>query len=172
MSSQTAPGPARPAPPWWKGSRGEWFAIAQVVLMVLIFLGPRNLPGWPGWPPPAARFGSIAGGLLILLGGALFLAGLFSLGGNLTPLPHPKEESTLVETGAYALARHPMYGGGLLAALGWALMAHGWLTLLYVIVAAVFFDIKSRREERWLMERFPGYGEYRKRVRRLIPFVY
>ena len=36
----------------------------------------------------------------------------------------------------------------------------------------MFFDIKSRREERWLMARFPAYASYRKRVRKLIPLIY
>jgi protein-S-isoprenylcysteine O-methyltransferase Ste14 len=51
-----------------------------------------------------------------------------------------------------------------------------WHTnLLGVGLAAVlfiFFDLKSRREERWLMEAYPGYAKYRQRVRKLIPFVY
>ncbi len=38
---------------------------------------------------------------------------------------------------------------------------------------AVFLDAKSRREELWLVERVPGYEDYRRRTkRRLLPFVY
>jgi protein-S-isoprenylcysteine O-methyltransferase Ste14 len=36
----------------------------------------------------------------------------------------------------------------------------------------VFFDLKARREERWLEEAYPGYGDYRRRVRKLVPFLY
>ena len=35
--------------PWWKGTHGEWFVVAQVTLIVLVFFGPRNLPAWPHW---------------------------------------------------------------------------------------------------------------------------
>jgi protein-S-isoprenylcysteine O-methyltransferase Ste14 len=43
-----------------------------------------------------------------------------------------------------------------------------------VATAALFvlLDMKSRREERWLQEKFDNYGRYKMRVRRLIPFVY
>ena len=36
----------------------------------------------------------------------------------------------------------------------------------------VFFDLKPRREEAWLIERFSAYGAYRARTRRLIPWLH
>jgi protein-S-isoprenylcysteine O-methyltransferase Ste14 len=65
-----------------------------------------------------------------------------------------------------------MYGGGLVLGLGWALCTRGWLTLGYVAALFAFLDVKSRREEMWLVERFPTYVSYQRRVRKLIPFVY
>ena len=44
--------------------------------------------------------------------------------------------------------------------------------LLWAALLVVFFDIKSRREEAWLAARFPAYADYRRRVRKLIPFIY
>jgi protein-S-isoprenylcysteine O-methyltransferase Ste14 len=46
------------------------------------------------------------------------------------------------------------------------------LTLLLSVVLFVFFDIKSRREERMMLRQFPDYAAYRQRVKKLIPFVY
>jgi protein-S-isoprenylcysteine O-methyltransferase Ste14 len=41
-----------------------------------------------------------------------------------------------------------------------------------VLLAAVF-DLKSRREEAWLLERFPEYEEYRERTpHRFVPWLY
>jgi protein-S-isoprenylcysteine O-methyltransferase Ste14 len=40
------------------------------------------------------------------------------------------------------------------------------------LLLLVFFDIKSRREEAWLLARFPAYRDYRRRVRKLMPFIY
>jgi protein-S-isoprenylcysteine O-methyltransferase Ste14 len=114
----------------------------------------------------------MVGRLLIVGGGGLLLAGLVGLGSGLTPLPYPKEGAGLVQSGPFALVRHPMYSGGLVLALGCALCTGSWLTLGYVAVLFVFLDLKSRREERWLTERFPEYAHYRRRVRKLVPFVY
>jgi len=36
----------------------------------------------------------------------------------------------------------------------------------------VFFHLKSRREERWLVERYPEYADYQKRVKKIIPFIW
>jgi protein-S-isoprenylcysteine O-methyltransferase Ste14 len=152
--------------PWWKGTRGEWYVVAQIALIVLVFFGPRNIPGWPIWIPPFTWLGSIVGSILLLI------VAIFRLGPNLTPVPYPKDEGTLIETGPYQLVRHPMYCGGIFMSLGWALLVHGWLTLGFAFIMLVFFDIKSRREEQWLKAKFSGYGEYQKRVRKLIPFIY
>jgi protein-S-isoprenylcysteine O-methyltransferase Ste14 len=87
-------------------------------------------------------------------------------------LPYPKEGTKLIEKGPFALVRHPIYSGGLVICLGWALYVQGWLTLGYVLVLFVFLDVKARREEKWLVERFPVYTNYQQRVRKLIPFIY
>jgi len=158
--------------PWWRGTRGEWYVVAQAVLIALVFLGPRTVAGQPAWPAPFPHMWSVAGGTLMVVGGVLFAAGLIRLGAGLTPLPYPKDGAELVETGVYALVRHPMYAGGLLVGLGWALHVRGWLTLGYVLAMFVFLDVKSRREERWLAQRYSAYATYQRRVRKLIPFVY
>ena len=158
--------------PWWKGTRGEWLVVAQVALMALVFFGPRVISGQPVWAFPFPGACRLVGGVLMILGGALLLAGIVRLGGGLTPLPYPRDGAALIETGPFALVRHPMYGGGLVLAVGWASFARSWLTVGYVVLLFVFLDLKSRREERWLAEKFPAYRDYRKRVRKLIPFIY
>ncbi|MBZ5534726.1 MAG: isoprenylcysteine carboxylmethyltransferase family protein [Acidobacteriia bacterium] len=157
---------------WWRGARGEWLVVAQVALIGLVFFGPRTVFGQPAWSFPFAAVCPIAGGALMFAGGALLLAGLVRLGPGLTPLPYPKEGARLVETGPFALVRHPMYSGGLVLALGWAVYVRGWLTVGYVVVLFLFLDRKSTREERWLTDRYPTYGDYQRRVRKLVPFIY
>lgn len=157
---------------WWKGSRGEWYVVVQIILILLIAVGPRTWGGWPNWPFPEGRLVSLAG-LALLVGGACLAAGgAVKLGADLTPLPYPPARAVLHETGAYRVVRHPMYCGVILAAFGWALVSRGWLTIAYVIVGCIFLDVKVRREEKWLVERFPDYPAYQRRVRKLIPFVY
>ena len=153
-------------------ARGEWYVILQFILFALIAFGPRNLPGTDGWPSPWSTIGIVLGLLFGLLGGLLGLAGLMSLGSNLTAVPHPKDDANHVQSGAYKIVRHPIYSGILLAGIGFAFVTNGTLTFLYVLILFVFFDIKSRREEQWLAEKFPTYSTYQKQVRKLIPFIY
>lgn len=158
--------------PWWRGRRGEWYLLVQAGLIVLVAVGPHTLPGLPPWTNGWSLAGSVGGGILFLGGALLSLAGTVSLGRNLTPLPRPKDEGKLVVTGAYRLVRHPIYGGLAIMALAWALWVHGWLTVVYAVILFVFFDVKSRREENWLREKYPEYAAYQRRVRKLIPFLY
>jgi protein-S-isoprenylcysteine O-methyltransferase Ste14 len=159
-------------PPWWKGPRGEWYVVVQLAVFLLIAFGPRGRPALPEWGHPFDRIAGLAGGCLLILGGILTAAGFLSLGANLSLFPRPPEKGELVEKGAYRLVRHPIYSGVFFAALGWGMWLRSWPATGYALILFVVHDLKARREERWLLEKFPGYEGYRKRVRRLIPFIY
>lgn len=111
------------------------------------------------------------GSVLPLIPGVLMLLwGAVSLGPNLTPATEPLAEGALVEQGAYAVVRHPIYLGVSLSLWGVA----WWLTsprigLAVALVCFVYFDRKAAVEERWMLARFPGYAEYRSRVGKLLP---
>ena len=160
------------AAPWWRGARGEWYVAVQVVLILLIVLGPKTWHGWPAWPFPEGWPVRLGGFALLAGGGCLALSGIVRLGRALTPLPYPASNAVLRQTGPYRIVRHPMYCGVIFAALGWALVTKGWLRIAYVVVGFAFLVLKVRREEAWLVERFPEYAAYQRRVRKLIPFVY
>ncbi len=151
------------------GPRGEgWFA-AQVVLFAVIAVSGATGPAWGGL---ARSIGIAVGGLLICCGGLLSVRGLLDIRENLTPFPKPMDGALLVEAGAYRLVRHPIYGGLILGAVGWGFATSSPLTLAASLLLAAFFDLKSRREELWLADRYAGYPAYRSRTRRLIPWVY
>lgn len=159
---------------WWRGSRGEWYVVAQMALFVLVAIGPATWREDVGIVPPS-RFSfvlSLAGIALIVGGGLFAFAAITRVGRHLTPLPHPVDGATLHQGGAYRIVRHPMYFGACVAALGWALVRNGPMTLMYGVVLFVFFDVKARREEAWLRKTYEGYEDYACRVRKLIPFVY
>ncbi|HRE87216.1 MAG: isoprenylcysteine carboxylmethyltransferase family protein [Candidatus Accumulibacter phosphatis] len=153
------------------GSRGEWYVVAQMMLFALLVLGPSTWPGG-GWTAPYTWLGRFFGGVLLALGIAISLLACLHLGKNLTALPQPRKDAVLVVAGIYRFVRHPIYSGVLIAAFGWALWVNGWLTLGYASLLLIFLDIKSRREEIWLEQKFPEYREYRQRVRKLLPYVY
>jgi protein-S-isoprenylcysteine O-methyltransferase Ste14 len=151
------------------GPRGEgWFAI-QMLLFAAIALAGSVGPAWGG----AARAAGLAvGASLVACGGLLSVRGVLDLRENLTPFPKPLPRARLVESGAYRLARHPIYGGLILGAAGWALATASPVGLAMTIVLVVFFDLKSRREEDWLARQFEGYTAYRRRTKRLLPWLY
>jgi protein-S-isoprenylcysteine O-methyltransferase Ste14 len=78
----------------------------------------------------------------------------------------------MADEGVYGIVRHPMYGGVTLAALGWSLFALSPLGVLLSMGLFAFFDRKAAQEEIWLAEKYPGYADYKQRVKKLIPFVY
>ena len=157
---------------WWRGSRGEWYVVVQMVLFVLVAVGPANWHDWPAWPFPQHVLLAALGWILLTGGGLLAAAGAIQVGAKLTALPFPAAGGVLRETGAFRCVRHPMYCGAIIAALGWAIVRHGWLTLAFAVALFILFDLKTRREELWLRERFTGYAAYQRRVRKLVPFVY
>jgi len=154
------------------GGRGEWYVVIQFILFAIIFLIPFFGPELAGWPEPWATIGIWLGIGLGLAGMLLSLAGVMGLGRNLTAVPHPKDDAFFVGGGAYRLVRHPIYSGIIFAAFGWGFFMNNVLALLLALVLFLFFDIKTRREERWLCAKFAEYPAYQGRVRKLIPFIY
>lgn len=150
--------------------RGAWYVVIQAILIGLILFGPRG-PDLLTSEPLKNIFMScgISVGLMSIL---VMLIAVINLGKNLTPLPCPKDNSQLVQSGLYHYVRHPIYFGVLLAALAWFLIFPGAYVLAYGIALFVLFDIKSKREEIWLVERFPAYKDYQQRVKKLIPGCY
>jgi protein-S-isoprenylcysteine O-methyltransferase Ste14 len=164
------PANQRQAPLPELGRRGEGWVIAQVVLMLAILLSALVGLGWPDSLELAA---SVVGGVLLAAGGLLVVVGALQLGSSLTPLPAPRSGQPVRERGLYARVRHPMYGGGIVFALGWSTVFASVVGVALTVLAAVFLELKARREEQWLVERLPGYADYRRRVRRkFIPFLY
>lgn len=151
------------------GPRGEGWVAAQVALFVLVVVA-----GFPGgaWAGPVRAATTVLAGLLALAGAFLAGSGLRDLGPNLTPLPHPRVEGVLVEGGVYRWVRHPIYGGLILLALGWACFTASPPALAAAALLLLFFEAKSRREEAWLLERHPGYDGYRARTRRFLPGIH
>ncbi|HEX2234910.1 MAG TPA: isoprenylcysteine carboxylmethyltransferase family protein [Actinomycetota bacterium] len=144
------------------GPHGEgWVALQLLLYAAVAIVGVRGRR----WSPAAARLLRPVAAGLALVGTGLMGSGAVALGRAMTPNPRPREGAGLREGGAYALVRHPVYGGVVLGALAWAL----WLSptaLAPTALTAAFLDLKARREEAWLEERHTCYGDYRARVRR------
>jgi protein-S-isoprenylcysteine O-methyltransferase Ste14 len=158
-------------PDSWKGQRGEYWVLAQFLLL----LGFGLLPVYPSvdWGSGAMQDGLRAVAVAIALLALVLLGkGLIDLGPSLTPLPYPRDDGKLIETGVYGIVRHSLYSGLILGTFALSL---GRLSLSHLAVSLVLFlvlNAKASQEEVWLQERYPGYSDYRQRVKKLIPGVY
>ena len=157
--------------PWWKGPNGEWYVVIQFLLFGILFIMPYLVDTAP-WPAPFGRIAQVIGLLLGMSGMALAFWGVASLGDNLTAVPKPKTSAQMVKHGAYRLVRHPIYSGVILAGFGWSLLNQSVPTLIIALILFLFFDIKSRKEETWLTEKYENYPAYQQEVRKLIPYIY
>jgi protein-S-isoprenylcysteine O-methyltransferase Ste14 len=151
------------------GPRGEGWLVLQLLLGAAIigcgFVGVY-------WPGSADSFLGILGLLIAVAGVLLVVLGLLSLGRSFTPLPRPRARTRLRQSGIFRLVRHPMYGGVILIGFGWSLAAAP-LGLIPTALLVLLFDLKARREETWLIERFPAYATYREGTpRRFVPWLY
>lgn len=82
-------------------------------------------------------------------------------------------EQRVVDTGPYALVRHPMYAGSLLFLLGTPLALGSWWALLPFVLLVAIVVVRLVAEERLLARTLSGYDAYLKRVRhRLVPLVW
>lgn len=155
--------------------RGGLWVLAQFVLIpvMVAFVFFARQAGWErAWSAPFALLGQVVGIVLTLAAGVLLALAVAHLGSNLTPFPRPLDSGTLVDTGAYGIVRHPIYTAIILALFGLALFANSALGLIFSLVVFAFFSRKASFEERMLEQRYPRYDDYRKRVKKLIPFIY
>jgi protein-S-isoprenylcysteine O-methyltransferase Ste14 len=152
------------------GPRGEGWVLLQFALLGLVAWA--GIEGRDAWTGPTAWLSAVAGLAFLVVAVVLIARGFRDLGRNLTATPRPRGDARLVESGIYARVRHPIYGGLVVGTLGWSLAQGSLLALPFVALLAILLDLKSRREEAWLQDRFPGYGAYMARTRRLIPWLY
>jgi protein-S-isoprenylcysteine O-methyltransferase Ste14 len=160
--------PAQQSPRF--GSRGEYLVAFQLLLMAAFVV----IPAWPDLQGTGLYRSTVVlrWCLLVLCWTA---AAIFGFGGFLairkflTPLPYPRENNRLIQTGVYGLVRHPIYTGLLLAALGLTVFEISLAHLLLIVVGIFFFDHKASKEEAWLTQRHPEYADYARRVGRFFP---
>jgi protein-S-isoprenylcysteine O-methyltransferase Ste14 len=115
------------------------------------------------------------------VGGALIAAGfcatvpVFAANSFAAPVVRIQEERghRLIDTGPYAIVRHPMYASALFYIIGAPLLLGSWIGLAVVPLMLIGMAPRAVREENLLRQELPGYADYMNRVRwRLIPHVW
>jgi protein-S-isoprenylcysteine O-methyltransferase Ste14 len=139
-----------------KNADRAWVS-GQILLIALVVVAAIFGPHWP-----AGLVLAFVGAIVTIAGGLVMFWGGRALGRSLTPFPSPR--GAHLERGPYRFIRHPMYGGGIVLALGISLASSPW-ALVPTAALIPFFLVKSRYEERLLAQADPGYAEYLSRVR-------
>jgi protein-S-isoprenylcysteine O-methyltransferase Ste14 len=123
--------------------------------------------------PPNALFGTI-GVVLVLSGVGFAIWARLVLGHNWSGmLMTVREGQHLVQSGPYAIVRHPIYTGLFAAILGTALTIGTLASWLAVAAGLAGILIRVEVEERLMAAEFgAAHAAYRTRTRKLIPFVW
>jgi protein-S-isoprenylcysteine O-methyltransferase Ste14 len=162
------------------------FLVVLVVMFTVRCIPQRTAPGfYPRFAAVAGTFLSVGflllprqelsyvlylASLLLVIAGTVFaICAALVLGRSISILP---EARRLVTRGPYALVRHPLYLGEIVALAGVALQyLSGSALLLLGLVSALQIQ-RMRYEELVLFQSFPEYGDYMTRTARLVPGVY
>jgi protein-S-isoprenylcysteine O-methyltransferase Ste14 len=121
----------------------------------------------------AHTFGWFLIGLALTAAGLGFAAAArIWLGGNWSGTVTLKKGHELIQSGPYALVRHPIYAGLLLALVGTVIAIDRWRALVALAVLLAGITYKINVEERFMRDAFgEAYARYRARVKALVPFL-
>jgi protein-S-isoprenylcysteine O-methyltransferase Ste14 len=112
------------------------------------------------------------GVMVTALATVLYFRALAHLGRNYSPCFDSHLPFELVSGGPYKFTRHPMYLAKLMIVVGNFLMS-GSLWFVAVFIYLALETVRTiAKEERYLAASMKGYGGYKKRTTRMIPFVF
>jgi len=133
--------------------------ILQIVLAFFVFTDPRiqalNIAGWLIW----------------ILGTVFAIVPIFALrkGGGVPQGKSYMETTALVDTGIYAIVRHPQGGtAGILLSLALVLIGQHWLLLVLAAVATLLLYLDTFNADEACISKFgQAYVHYMQRVPRV-----
>lgn len=147
------------------------FALCAAAAICMGLLGPR--------PPQFTIYYSR--GIVTVLGSLIMFSGILvrvfavlSLGKYFRTTVMVQKGQKLVTTGLYKYIRHPSYSGTLITVLGFGTVLDNWFTVCAMLVVMCIGIAHRVRVEEDVLERNFGteFLAYKKRTKKLIPFVY
>lgn len=145
-------------------------------LIKATFMGAIVLGAWD-----SGRHGADLPAWLWPIGGAMLIAGTWILTASMLTNTHfestvriqADRDHRVIDTGPYAIVRHPGYAGFILVLLATPLLLGSVATLIPIAATVAVLKVRIVLEERLLRRELPGYEEYTKRVRyRLVPGIW
>jgi protein-S-isoprenylcysteine O-methyltransferase Ste14 len=147
------------------------YRLTVVAGAILLFDRFARGRAWPLWRSPSllgwAMVALTAGGFIFCWWARLYLGRLWSSAVTL------KDGHHVVDTGPYALVRHPIYTGILIAAAATAVEQGTAISFMGLALMTLGYWIKARLEESFLREELGGesYDAYARRTGMLLPFL-
>ena len=79
----------------------------------------------------------------------------------------------VIDTGLYAIIRHPNYAGGFLVSLSSGFVFGSWVSIPSILLHVALIMYRTLQEEKVLFAELEGYGEYANRVHwRFLPKIW
>ncbi len=155
-----------------KEKRGEQSIIIK--LSGLMFIGGFVVAGLDhrfGWFPLALPV-VITGAVLFLLAYGLY-AEVMRENAYLSRTIEVQENQKVIDTGLYAIVRHPMYTTTIILFLSIPLILGSLFSFIIFLLYPILIAKRAKDEEKLLEQELKSYREYTKKVKyRLIPFIW
>jgi len=115
------------------------------------------------------------GWIVLAVGLSLFISSLksFRKKGKVADGKSIMDTSVIVDSGTYAVVRHPQFLGGMLLVSASVLISQHWLSAVVGVLALVWLytDVIPRSEKELLIKFGDDYRRYMERVPRLNPLL-
>ncbi len=172
---------------WANRTTGTAGATAQAPYRIINLIGwialffdgvyrrHNSVSNWHYFTPPLWRLPDWAGWLMVALALAGFLLAIWArltLGKLWSAAVTRKEGHHLVNTGPYAITRHPIYTALLTGAVALAFAKGTPISLAGALILMIGYHLKARVEEAFLSRELGAgdYAAYRRKVAMIVPF--
>ena len=148
--------------------------IFQTISGTVFFIGLLVIPGldfrfsWSSVPVPL----TLVSDALVLLGFVIVFL-VFRTNSFTSATIEVSENQKVIDTGVYAVVRHPMYMGAVLILIFSPLALDSFWALIPGLCICVFVVLRLLDEEKFLSVELDGYKAYCEKTRyRLIPYIW
>jgi len=147
------------------------FYFVLTAAAAILLNGSAQITNWNRAVLPHTVVTGILGDFLLFVGLFIAIWARITLGGNWSARVTLKEDHELITGGPYRVVRHPIYSGLLLMILGTAVLVGRVGAFVVLGFCCCGFWMKLRQEETLLSRHLPGYSDYMRRTKALVPFV-
>jgi protein-S-isoprenylcysteine O-methyltransferase Ste14 len=141
--------------------KGKILVTIQFTCLVLlmIFTNWLTLPWWTY--------------LLLGISGFLAFWAMYVMKfGNFNIVPTPVERGVMISRGPYKVIRHPMYASIFIFTIALLAGQFDYYKIIISLILVTDLVVKMIFEEDLLCKHYPGYKDYMKKTKRVIPFVW